>query len=331
MTSPAKPRLAFLGVGWIGRLRLQALIESGCADVVAIADPSPEMLTMAHPLVPNAWSSDSLADLLSLEPDGLVIATPSALHAAQCIAALERGVSVFCQKPLGRNAKETTAVVSMARRADRLLDVDFSYRHTRAALALRDLVRSGELGDIYGARLTFHNAYGPDKPWYLDRTQSGGGCLVDLGIHLVDLALWLLPGSVQDARGRLFAKGKRLARSSPEVEDYATASIDLASGANVDLVCSWHAHAGRDAVIEVELYGSQGGARLCNEGGSFYDFSAYRMQGTTQQRLVEPPDAWGGRALVKWAQRLAESRAFDSKAEDIVATAQVLDLISAQT
>jgi predicted dehydrogenase len=98
-----------------------------------------------------------------------VIATPSALHAEQAIAALDRGLAVFCQKPLGRDASETRAVVEAARRADRLLGVDLSYRYTRAAAALRDEVRSGALGEVYAVDLVFHNAYGPDKPWFYDR------------------------------------------------------------------------------------------------------------------------------------------------------------------
>src|SRR5205823_9344721 len=114
--------------------------------------------------------------------DGIVIATPSALHASQCLAALERGFAVFCQKPLGRNERETRAVVEAARRADRLLGVDFSYRTLGGAEAIRELIRSGSLGRIYAIDAVFHNAYGPDKAWFRDREQSGGGCVMDLGI-----------------------------------------------------------------------------------------------------------------------------------------------------
>ena len=109
-----RPRLGFLGLGWIGRSRLEALAASGVAEITAQADPA----------VPD--SLGSLDDLLATELDGIVIATPSALHAEQAIAALEHGVAVFCQKPLGRTAAEAEAVVEAARRADRLLCVDLS-------------------------------------------------------------------------------------------------------------------------------------------------------------------------------------------------------------
>src|SRR5690606_2112222 len=123
--------------------------------------------------------------------DGVVIATPSALHAEQSIAALNMGKAVFCQKPLGRNAAETRAVVEAARKNNLLLGVDLCYRHT-CFRRIHDIIQSGELGHIYATELTFHNAWGPGKEWFYDPKRSGGGCVVDLGIHLIDLALWTL-------------------------------------------------------------------------------------------------------------------------------------------
>src|SRR5690606_772649 len=160
--------------------------------------------------------------------DGVVIATPSALHAEQAEAALERGLAVFCQKPLGRTAAEARRVVAAARAADRLLAVDLSYRFTAGMQRIRGLVQRGELGHVYAADLRFHNAYGPDRPWFRDPRQAGGGCLIDLGIHLVDLALWTLDfPAVLDARGRLFTRGAPLTDAAAAVEDYAVAELEL--------------------------------------------------------------------------------------------------------
>ncbi|MBR7513789.1 Gfo/Idh/MocA family oxidoreductase, partial [Mycobacterium tuberculosis] len=80
--------------------------------------------------------------------DGIVIATPSALHAEQSIRALDAGAAVFCQKPLGRTAAEVRAVVDAARNADRLLGLDLSCRHTEAMRRIRALIQAGELGRI---------------------------------------------------------------------------------------------------------------------------------------------------------------------------------------
>lgn len=323
-----RPRVGFLGVGWIGRHRMEAILATGAVEAVAIADPSPEMAAGAARLAPEARLAGGLDELLALGLDAVVIATPSALHAAQSIAALERGAAVFCQKPLGRTAAEAAAVVQAARAADRLLAVDLSYRFTEGMRRIRELIQAGELGRVYAADLVFHNAYGPDKPWFHDPALSGGGCLMDLGVHLVDLALWAqgFP-AVADARGTLLAGGEPLGRCPGRVEDYAQATLELETGAVVRLACSWRLHAGCDAVIGAAFYGTAGGAALRNVGGSFYDLMAERLTGTATTILAEPPDAWGGRAAADWAMRLAAGERFDPEAERLVDVARVLDRI----
>jgi predicted dehydrogenase len=324
-----KPRLGFLGVGWIGRNRLEALARSGIAEVVAVADPVEANAAAATELIPCERAA-SLQDLLGRELDGLVIATPSALHAEQARAALERGVAVFCQKPLARTAAETASVVELARGSDKLLGVDFSYRFVEAVRRIRELVRSGELGSVYAADLVFHNAYGPDKPWFYDPTLSGGGCVIDLGIHLVDLLLWTLePRSVSSVSARLFAQGQPLT-TTDVVEEFAWAELRLDDGVAARLACSWNLSAGQDAVIEVVFFGTRGAARLCNVNGSFYDFTAERMHGTARECLCAPPDDWGGRALVDWARRLSEGQGYDPAADQLIAVAEVIDAIYAR-
>ncbi|WP_137390558.1 Gfo/Idh/MocA family protein [Rhodoligotrophos defluvii] len=323
-----RPRLGFLGIGWIGRHRMEAIAEAGIAEIVGIADPSAEMLEAAQALATDAVMAADLDSLLDLELDGVVIATPSALHAEQSIAALERGTAVFCQKPLGRTAREVEMVLAAARRADRLLAVDFSYRFTEGMRRVRDLVQSGELGEIYAVELVFHNAYGPDKSWFYDPALSGGGCVMDLGVHLVDLALWTLdfPG-VAEVNGHLLAGGKPLPPQPRTVEDYADATLRLETGTVVRLACSWRLQAGMDALISAAFYGTRGGVALRNVNGSFYDFTAERYRGTAREVLTSPPDAWGGRAGVAWVKQLAACRRYDPAAERLLDIARVLDRI----
>lgn len=325
----ARPRLGFLGVGWIGGQRMRVLAESGLAEVVAIADAHRDNALAARACVPQAELAAGLDALLARDDlDGLVIATPSGAHAGQAIAALERGLAVFCQKPLARTAAEAAQVVAAARRADRLLEVDFSYRHVAGVAGLRELVRGGALGELYAVDLTFHNAYGPDKPWFYDLAQSGGGCVMDLGIHLIDLAAWATGEEAAEApSAQLYAQGAPLPRPIDRVEDYACAQWRLRGGASVRMACSWRLPAGCDAVIEAAFYGTRGGAALRNVGGSFYDFTVDRFDGTRRERLAGPPDAWGGRALVAWARRLGEGARFDPAADALVGTARLVDAI----
>lgn len=322
------PRLGFLGVGWIGRHRMEAIAGSGAAEIAAIADPSLEMILAARAVAPEAMVVESLDGLLDAGLDGVVIATPSALHAEQSIRVLDAGAAVFCQKPVGRTAAEVQRVVDAARRANRLLGVDLSYRFTEAAGQLREVIRRGDLGRIYAADLVFHNAYGPDKEWFYDPARSGGGCVMDLGVHLVDLALWMLDfPEVADVAGRLFAAGELLGPNPARVEDFATAQIDLEGGAAIRIACSWRLHAGEDAVISAAFYGTDGGVRLSNVNGSFYDLRAERLHGTRRESLAEPPDAWGGRAAVDWARRLAAGEQWNPEAERLIPVAETMDRI----
>lgn len=307
---------------------MEAVLKSGMADACAICDPSPDMLAAAKSLAPDAVTVDSLDALLETRPDGIVIATPSALHAGQSIRALDAGVAVFCQKPLGRTADEVAAVVDAARRNDRLVAVDLSYRHVRAMQAVRHRVSDGAIGTVFAADLVFHNAYGPDKPWFYDAALSGGGCVMDLGVHLVDLLLWALDfPAVEAVYAGLYAGGSKLRGQDRQVEDYAVATLDLESGAVARLACSWRLHAGCDAVISAVFHGTQGSLAFSNVAGSFYDFTAELRRGTKTEVLVAPPDDWGGRAAVDWAARLAAGGGFDPEADRLLPVASVLDRI----
>lgn len=325
VAAPARPRLGFLGTGWIGRDRLRALAASGVADVALLADPAPDCLQAAADEVPGAALASGLGELLEAGLDGIVIATPSALHAEQATAALDAGIAVFCQKPLGRDAQETALVLDAARRADRLLGVDLSYRHTAACIALRE--RIAEIGPVHAIELVFHNAYGPDKAWFRDPALSGGGCVIDLGIHLVDLLLWTLGfPAVEDASARRWLGGRPAADG--EAEDFCLATLELRGGAVARLACSWFSHEGRDAVIELTFRGRDGALSMHDVGGSFYDFEAWQHHGTSSTRIAAPPDPWGGRAAVDWARRLAAGRRHDAAAaEQLIAVAATLDRI----
>ncbi|WOH49590.1 Gfo/Idh/MocA family protein [Bradyrhizobium sp. sBnM-33] len=322
-----RPRVGFLGVGWIGHHRMRAIAEADVVEIAAVADSADAMIAQAAPLAPHAIALSTFEELLDQDIDGVVIATPTALHAEQSIRALARGKAVFCQKPLGRTAKEVRAVIDTAHSANRLLAVDLSYRFTEAMRQIRRLVHNGELGHVYAVELTFHNAYGPDKPWFYDPALAGGGCVIDLGVHLVDLALWVLDfPKVTGTSSRLFANGQLLS-TYDRVEDYALATIDLETDTAVHLTCSWRLPAGRDAVISAAFYGTRGGAAMRNINGSFYDFVAELYRGTASETLASPPDAWFGRAAVEWARALAAGTSFDPSVERCADVAAVLDRI----
>jgi predicted dehydrogenase len=333
MTAPASlPRLGFAGVGWIGQNRLCAIANAGTAEIVGILDASRDAAKAAirsiEARAPSARVVRDFDELLAEDLDGIVIATPSGLHAMQARAALEHGRAVFCQKPLARTAPEAAQVITAARASNRLLSVDFCYRTVAGVPQLVELARSGELGEIYAADLTFHNAYGPDKAWFYDLQQSGGGCVMDLGIHLLDLALLVLDyPRVCAVSSRLHRAGMLLEKPIDELEDHAFAEVQFSTGASARVACSWRLSAGQDAVIEAAFYGTRGSAILRNIGGSFYNFTVEHCVGTKRRALAAEDDQWGGRAANAWVRKLSEGTRFDERADRLYDLAALIDAI----
>jgi predicted dehydrogenase len=323
-----KPRLAFAGVGWIGRSRLQSVAKTSAAEITSIYDPSEECIQEALKIAPSSKKVLSYNDLVnSSEIDGVVIATPSALHKEQAVLAFENDKAVFCQKPIGRNAEEVKTVIDAAAKANKLLGVDFSYRYTTAFQQILPVIQSGELGEIFAVDLKFHNAYGPDKPWFYNLNLSGGGCVLDLGIHLIDLMLLALDfPEVYKVESKLFSNGNP-AKGKNIVEDYASALIELENNTSVDVSCSWNLNAGSEAVIEASFYGTNGGVALKNVNGSFLDFVGQRYWKTKTEVLTEPPDEWSGRALSKWVEDISSDSTFKSEAEQYLKSAEIVDRI----
>jgi predicted dehydrogenase len=260
--------------------------------------------------------------LVEDDVDGIILGN-SSLHTDQALTALRRGIAVYCPRPLGRDAEETRAVIDAARSADVLLGVDMALRQTEAMRVLRSTVQAGELGDIYAVELVHHNALGPART-----PEPVGGCMLDSGIVMLDLALWTLGfPRVTDIVSRLYRRGDRLAPGANAAEDYATAFLGLDTGATVQLSCSWHLPAGQAARIEANFYGTDGGGSLRNVNGSVSDFTAELFRGTSRHSLAKPPDSWAGRGIIAWGDALARGARYDPWVEGVIDVAGTVDRI----
>lgn len=325
-----RPRVGFVGVGWIGRHRLKLLGASNLIEVAAVADTCAECLDEVRMALGEVAVCECYEQLLELPLDAVVIATPSALHAVETIDALRAGMAVFCQKPLSRTAQETVEVIYAARKADKLVGVDLPYRHMTGSQLMRKIVLEGGIGDIYSIEGVFHNAYGPEKSWFYNPALAGGGCVIDLGIHLLDMVQWLTDfAPISDIRSRLFCAGRPLHDPLQQVEDYASVQFQLAQHTEVSLACSWNHPAAQEAVIEMTLFGTQGALSLKNVNGSFYNFVTERYWGTHRETLQVSPEQWGGRAALRWANQLSRSTSYDSELEQTAQLAAAIDSIYA--
>jgi predicted dehydrogenase len=192
-----------------------------------------------------------------------LICTPNGLHAGQAQAALRAGKDVLVQKPLALSCGDARATVTTAAETGRLLFVDYTYRFLETMRVLGDAVSAS--GEIRSIRATFHNIYGPgaEKSWFFDPKKSGGGALMDLGVHLLDLGLWLVEPS------RLELERAVLADERP-VEHSAQLRLRL-DDIPFDVEVSWNAPLPASEIsFEIETTGAR--LRWENVDGSFFHF-----------------------------------------------------------
>lgn len=267
----AELRVGIIGAGGVARGRhIPCFGRNPRASVVAVADVSREAAEKAAADfgIPAAYAD--YREMLEREDlHAAVVCTPNKHHAPVTIAALERGLHVLCEKPLALNAEEGRAMLEAAIAAERILSVGFHYRHMPNARAARRLVEAGELGDVYMARVQAIRRRGiPSWGSFTNREVQGGGALVDFGVHLLDLALWLLGNPrVSEVSG---VTSQRLGtrpnvnkwgawnHEDFQVEDHAAAMIRLQDGRALQLEVSWALNVLSD-VENVSLSGTEAG------------------------------------------------------------------------
>ena len=202
------------------------------------------------------------------EIDAVSVCTPNSLHAPVTIASFEAGKHVLCEKPIATNADEARAMVEAGRKSGKIFMMAFNNRFRGDTQLLKKCIEKGDLGDIYYAKTGWIRRKGIPAmgSWFTTKAMSGGGPLIDLGVHVLDLTLWLMgnPKPVY-VLGSSYAKfGPRMAEEcggTYDVEDLATGIVMLENGATIFFEASWHSHVQRE-MIYTQLMGTKGGAEL---------------------------------------------------------------------
>ena len=279
MAARSKSKVQKLGVGivgvGIGHLHMQGYAQCPDAQVLAVCDVNEERArrVAAECGVPHVFTD--YEKMLKLDGiDAVSICTPNYLHAPMTMAAFGAGKHVICEKPLAMTPEEGEAMVAAGKKAGKLFMTAFNNRFRGDTQVLRKFIEKGELGDIYYAKTGWIRRKGiPGMgSWFTTKSQAGGGPLIDIGVHVLDLALWLMgnPKAVTvtgSAYAKFGPKGEgRGGWGVPEkggfdVEDLAAAFIRLDTGATVLLEASWASHIQCD-VIYTNLVGTKGGADL---------------------------------------------------------------------
>jgi predicted dehydrogenase len=218
------------------------------------------------------------------EVDAVVVASPNTTHAELAVMALEAGKHVIVEKPLALNAKEASKIVEAAEKSGKTTMVPHQMRWNPGSQKLHALTEKGELGDIYYAKTTYLRQSGIPGwgSWFTRFNESGGGPLIDIGVHMLDLALYQMgnpkPVSVFGSTYAKFGPEKRGLGTwgTPDwdgyydVEDLASALIKMDNGATLFLEVSWAANIDAvDAKSGITIMGSEGGARLEPGSGDF--------------------------------------------------------------
>lgn len=293
-----KLRCGVIGLG-VGKSHIRGYQSHPKAEVVAVADPNEERLALASDEfnIPSTYTTaekmlnDEKLDIVS-------VATPNKFHKPLTIAGFKAGCHVMCEKPMAMNAKEGKEMLAAAKKAKKRLMINFSYRFTEQAWALKQQVDTGILGDVYFGRTIWLRRRGMPGfgGWFGQKKLSGGGPLIDLGVHRLDLALWLMgyPKPTWVMGGAWNPIATRIAREKGkeyDVEDMAAGMIQFANGAALEIEASWASNIDKREWMETRLFGTDAGLVQRNVGEG-YEFEAelyLEREGAQFDMKLHPP------------------------------------------
>lgn len=261
------------GAGVWGHLAIYQKLPN--VEVVAVCDKRKERVDQIAQeyKVPHAFT-DYNKMLDKVELDAISIGTGNALHAPVGIAAAKRGVHVLTEKPMAMNAREAKAMVDAAKAHRTFMMCGFNQRFRPEVRFVREVVDRGDLGQIYYVKTSWLRRLGFPGGWFCRKKEAGGGPLIDLGVHVIDVAHFMMgqpkPVAVFGATWDFIAKGKTaLARhfnkthyAGLDVEDIAVAMIRFANGAVMHVEASWAGYATDGDVIKQQIIGTEGSAIL---------------------------------------------------------------------
>ncbi|WP_068775713.1 Gfo/Idh/MocA family protein [Paenibacillus sp. FJAT-26967] len=273
----SKIRIGVIGAGTISRMHFNSYQKNPGAIIVAVCDLNEERAREKADIYQAAKVYTDYKELLAdPEIDAVSICTWNNTHAEISIAALRAGKNVLVEKPLCKTVEEALAVEKAVEESGKTLQVGFVRRYASNTRIIRSFMDNGSIGEVYYAKASCIRKLGNPGGWFSDIERSGGGPLIDVGVHVIDLC-WYLMGrpKVKSISGNTYTKLGN--RSNVEnlayykaadydaehntVEDMANAMIRFENGASLLVDVSFTLHAKEDE-LTVKLYGDKGGAEL---------------------------------------------------------------------
>jgi predicted dehydrogenase len=271
-------KVGVVGVGWAGQQHIKAYAAMEGVELTGIAgleEQTREELAAEYGVPHSVARWEDLLEIDGLE--AISVAVPTFLHAPIAIAALERGLHVLSEKPIALDGEQAETMVAAARQAGRVLDVAFNHRRRGDVKKLRGLIEEGRLGRPYYTKAWWLRRTGIPTlgSWFTQSSLAGGGPLVDIGVHVLDYALYLLgnpavksvSASTYDLLGTNGFGGSAQSTKTGasgdgafDVEDLATVFMRLEDGGTLLLEASWAMHRADGDQFGATLYGTEGGA-----------------------------------------------------------------------
>ena len=258
---------AIVGLGWPGIQHLKGYIADPRSEVIAVCDldkgHAQEVATEYK--IPRVYT-DHLEMLENGDIDAVSVCLPNFLHAPISIGALNAGKHVLCEKPPARSAQEAKAMADAAAENDKTLMYALVQRFDGSTQTLKQLVREGELGEIYFGKAGYVRRRGVPvgrEGWFVDKERSGGGALIDIGVHALDCVWWLMnsPRPVE-VMGTSYSHFEHLVPDEVkyDVDDATFAQIRFENGATIVLETTWALNLPGDNYIKIA--GTKAGASL---------------------------------------------------------------------
>ena len=277
-----KIKVGVIAMGAIGRVHTDAYRDLENVELAALAETDDKLLAAQGKRLGVDRCFSDYRELLETDVDAVSVCTPNASHRDVAVAALQAGKHVLLEKPMALNATQAADICNAARKADKVLQIGMVRRQDTPAQILREYVEKGLLGEIYHVRAILVRRRGIPGlgGWFTTKAQSGGGPMIDLGVHWVDLAMWVSglwkPTKVS---AKTYAKfGPRMEDynyvgmwAGPprfdgvfDVEDYSTGFVRFGKEATMAFEIVWAANQQESGYIE--YVGTEGGARISDDG-----------------------------------------------------------------
>lgn len=253
-----KLKIGLIGLGGIAQLvHLPVLSKFSDVEISAVAEINKNRLdTVANKFNIKNRFQDYKQMLATTDVDAIVITTPTNSHKQVSLDCLKAEKHIFVEKPIARKYDEAVAVDEEAKKYKRNVMVGMNHRFRPDAMLLKSLIKTGELGDLYFLKTSWAREQSSREKWMLKKVESGGGVILDLGIVLLDLALWLF-----DYREISSVSSQHYFKSTKEVEDTAVVFIRCKDTSVIGLEVSWQLKPVRENMV-LSLYGSKGYAQL---------------------------------------------------------------------